>query len=101
MKRIVEKGKRLTGFLFHVLDEINHSRDKKVIQLITPRDAHGCQVSMLMLEKGRQIFDALIDEGVIADWREPNVIRIAPVPLYNTFEDVWRFGHIISKILAG
>jgi len=101
MNALVKKSKRLTGFLFHILDEINQSQDHKVIQLITPRDGHGCQVSMLMLEKGREIFDALIDEGVIADWREPNVIRIAPVPLYNTFEDVWRFGHIISKILAG
>ena len=100
MNALVKKSKRLTGFLFHILDEINRSQEHKVIQLITPRDAHGSQVSMLMLEKGREIFDALIDEGVIADWREPNVIRIAPVPLYNTFEDVWRFGHIISKILA-
>ena len=54
---------------------------------------------MLMLKKGKQIFDALMKEGVIADWREPNVIRVAAVPLYNTFEDVWRFGNIIQSIL--
>lgn len=96
---LVEKSKKLTGFLFHILDEINAGQEHKVIQLITPRDAHGCQISMLMLERGKEIFDALINEGVIADWREPNVIRIAPVPLYNTFEDVWKFGNIISKIL--
>jgi kynureninase len=99
MDALVEKSKKLTGFLFHILDEINESREQKVVQVITPRDAHGCQISMLMLEKGRVIFDALINEGVIADWREPNVIRIAPVPLYNTFEDVWKFGRIISSIL--
>jgi kynureninase len=54
---------------------------------------------MLILKKGKQIFDALIDQGVIGDWREPNVIRVAPVPLYNTFEDVWKFGNIIEIIL--
>ena len=70
-----------------------------MIRLLTPRDAHGCQISMFMLERGKEIFDALINEGVIADWREPNVIRVAPVPLYNTFEDVWKFGSIIQKIL--
>jgi kynureninase len=52
-----------------------------------------------MLERGKEIFDALINEGVIGDWREPNVIRVAPVPLYNTFEDIWKFGDIISRIL--
>lgn len=99
MERLVEKSKNLTGFLFHILDEINREQPHQVIEVITPREAHGCQVSMLMLERGKEIFDALINEGVIADWREPNVIRIAPVPLYNTFEDVWKFGNIIRKIL--
>ena len=99
MERLVEKSKNLTGYLFYILNEINREQKQKVIQPITPEDAHGCQVSMFMLEKGREIFDALINEGVIADWREPNVIRIAPVPLYNTFEDVWTFGNIIKKIL--
>ena len=100
MDTLVEKSKKLTGFLFHILEEINASQKDPVIQVITPKEAHGCQVSMLMLERGKTIFDALINEGVIADWREPNVIRIAPVPLYNTFEDVWKFGDIIQRILA-
>ena len=56
---------------------------------------------MLILEKGREVFTALLDKGVVADWREPNVIRVAPVPLYNTFGEVWRFGNIIDDILAG
>jgi kynureninase len=55
---------------------------------------------MLMRERGKQIFEELTKKGVIADWREPNVIRIAPVPLYNTFEEVWRFGNIIRGILS-
>jgi kynureninase len=96
---LVEKSKKQTGFLFHILDEINNRKEEKIIQVITPRDAHGCQISMLMKQRGKEIFDALISEGVIADWREPNVIRIAPVPLYNTFEDIWKFGDIISRIL--
>jgi kynureninase len=50
-----------------------------------------------MLHRGKEIFDALLKEGVIADWREPNVIRVAPVPLYNSFEDVYRFGEIIQS----
>jgi kynureninase len=52
-----------------------------------------------MLKDGRKIFNELTRQGVIADWREPNVIRIAPVPLYNSFEDIYRFGEIISGIL--
>ncbi|RYY39903.1 MAG: kynureninase [Chitinophagaceae bacterium] len=101
MEPLRAKSRALTGFLFFVLDEINKARDVRMIEVITPResDAHGCQVSMLMLQKGREVFQALSDRGVIADWREPNVIRIAPVPLYNRFEDVWRFGEIISGIL--
>ena len=54
---------------------------------------------MLMLKNGKQVFDALCNEGVLGDWREPNVIRVAPVPLYNTYEDVWKFGNIIQNIL--
>lgn len=100
MNVLIDKSKALTQFLFFILDDINQKQKNKVVQLITPRDAHGCQISMLMLERGKEIFDALINEGVICDWREPNVIRIAPVPLYNTFEDVWKFGDIIQSILS-
>ena len=54
-----------------------------------------------MLQKGKEIFNELSRQGVIADWREPDVIRAAPVPLYNTFEDVWRFGEIVSTTING
>ncbi len=98
-----EKGKKLSGYMHCLLKDINSKQTKKVIEIITPaNDAErGCQVSMLMLTKGKQIFDALSQQGVFADWREPNVIRVAAVPLYNTFEDVWRFGNIIESILNG
>lgn len=101
MEALLEKSHRLTGFLFHVLDDINNRLPEKSIEVITPRGQgeHGCQVSMLMLKKGREVFDSLLQHGVIGDWREPNVIRVAPVPLYNTFEEVWQFGNIIKTIL--
>jgi kynureninase len=99
MESLVLKSTQLTKYLLYILSAINEKHHRKVIQLITPEDAHGCQVSLLMLEKGRTIFEALIDHGVISDWREPNVIRLAPVPLYNNFEDVWTFGNIIQTIL--
>jgi kynureninase len=100
MEALTEKSKRLTGYLFFVLDEINKKHSEKWIDVITPRNEneHGCQVSMLMQHRGKDIFNLLLEAGVIADWREPNVIRIAPVPLYNTFEDVWRFGNIIESM---
>lgn len=98
---LVAKGQQLSDYLLLILDDINASQDRKAIQVITPRGAaeKGCQVSMLMLERGKEIFNALKQQGVIADWREPNVIRVAPTPLYNTFEDLWRFGDIIRSIL--
>ena len=101
MDALTTKSKLLTGYLLFILDEINNRRTHKTIELITPRDEmdRGAQVSLLMLEKGREIFDGLMTRGVMVDWREPNVIRVAPVPLYNTFEDVYRFGNIIQSIL--
>ena len=48
---------------------------------------------------GKALFNKLTDNGVIADWREPNVIRMAPVPLYNSFEDIYRFGQILSSVI--
>ena len=83
------------------MNDINQKNNEKVIEIITPanEEESGCQVSMLMHKNGKEIFNALTNEGVIADWREPNVIRVAPVPLYNTYEDVWRFGNIIENIL--
>ena len=56
---------------------------------------------MIMLKNGKQIFEQLKQQGIIADWREPNVIRVAPVPLYNSFTDVFQFGKILDEIIAG
>ncbi len=98
---LVNKGKQLSAYLIFIINEINHSLNKKVIEIITPSNENerGCQVSMLMLKDGKKIFDELIKAGVIADWREPNVIRVAPVPLYNRFEEIYTFGEIIQNTL--
>jgi kynureninase len=100
-EKINQKRKTLNDYLWFMLDVVNNADTDKVIEFITPKDPlkRGCQVSMLMLKRGREIFDALSKEGVMTDWREPNVIRLAPVPLYNTFEEVWRFADILDKII--
>ncbi len=101
VERLHEKRKKLSAYLHFILNDINNDCHEEVIRIITPSDENerGCQVSMLMLKNGKTIFKELTKRGVIADWREPNVIRIAAVPLYNTFEDVWKFGNIIRSIL--
>jgi kynureninase len=96
--RLHQKRQALNKYLWFIVDEVNKS--KNVFEIITPRNEaeHGCQISLLTGENGKQIFDELTKQGVITDWREPNVIRIAPVPLYNSFEDVWKFGDVVSRI---
>ncbi|HUO84017.1 MAG TPA: kynureninase [Thermoanaerobaculia bacterium] len=92
------KSIRLTGFLEFLLRE----RLPRSIRIITSSDPmlRGCQLS-LEIDSGagnaREIFDRLIAGGVMVDWREPNVIRAAPVPLYNRYEDVWTF---VDRLLA-
>ena len=102
-ENIQQKRILLNAYLWFVLDEINASQKEKLIEFITPREEeeHGCQVSMLMLNKGKGVYDQLMKNGIYVDWREPNVIRLAPVPLYNTFEEVWKFGNTLRSILQG
>jgi kynureninase len=101
MDRLVAKSRKLTGFLAFLLKDINSRTENIELDIITPlhEEEHGCQLSVRMSENGRAIFEALQRKGVITDWREPNVKRIAPVPLYNSFEEVWRFGTILEAIL--
>jgi kynureninase len=97
------KSQKLTGYLEFILDEINSasSSDAFGLEIITPRkkEERGCQISILAHGSGRELFDRLTLKGVISDWREPNVIRCAPVPLYNSFTDVYRFGQILTESL--
>jgi kynureninase len=71
------------------------------LHIITPKEAHerGCQQSILLPKIGRQVFEHLQKNGVIADWREPDVIRVAPVPLYNSFEDVYHLCQLLDEAL--
>lgn len=99
--KLVDKGRLLSNYLMFIMDQINEDVHENIVEVITPRNEKekGCQVSLLMHKKGKEIFEALKRHGVIADWREPNVIRVAPVPLYNRFEDIYQFGEIISGML--
>lgn len=98
---LVTKSKQLAAYLHATLQYINELSSTPSIEVITPASEarHGCQVSLLMLRDGRNVFDALTNAGVVADWREPNVIRIAPVPLYNRFEDIYQFGQILTNTI--
>jgi len=80
-----KKSKLLTNYLFYLLTEVIKSKD---LMIITPclQQERGAQLSILTGSNGKKLFDAISEKGVIADWREPNVIRVAPVPLYNSFE---------------
>jgi kynureninase len=100
MSALRRKSLLLTGYLEYLLKQIDP--DRKEFEIITPSDpAHrGCQLSLLVKKGGKKIFDILTRQGVVADWREPSVIRVAPVPLYNTFEEVWRFVDILKRTLS-
>ncbi len=101
MDALVEKSRKLSGYTHTVIEKINADAGEELIQVITPTDQHerGCQVSMVMKKNGRMVFDALLKNGILTDWREPDVIRIAPVPLYNSFKDVFDFYSTLRKIL--
>lgn len=99
--RLLAKQKQLTGYLWFMLGDVERSVLHRSFEMITPREeaARGCQVSLLIPDKGRPVFNALSKAGIMVDWREPGVIRLAPVPLYNQFEEVWRFANILRQIL--
>jgi kynureninase len=99
IKNLRAKSVLLTGYLEFLLNEIDSS--KKLFTIITPQnpDERGCQLSILMKQNGRKVFDGITKAGVLADWREPDVIRIAPVPLYNSFHDVFWFVDIFRRAM--
>ncbi len=96
--RLREKSLALSGLLRECLEAIPNGG----FELITPREdaQRGCQLSILTDHRGKAVFEALTAEGIIADWREPNVIRLAPVPLYNRYEDVVRFAAVMAQVLS-
>lgn len=98
MKNLREKSVKLTNYLEFLLGEIHDER----IEVITPSDSgkRGCQLSIRVKNSDKNLFKAITAQGVIADWREPDVIRVAPVPLYNSFTDVFRFAAILKECLS-
>jgi kynureninase len=96
MEALRAKSIKLTGYLQFLLES---NRGDKRFTIITPgeMDARGCQLSILVHEHPRELFRKLQAAGVKCDFREPNVIRVAPTPLYNTFHEVWRFTKILAE----
>ncbi|AZQ57479.1 kynureninase [Maribacter sp. MJ134] len=95
MEALIRKRDKIVAYLEFVLTEI----DKEVassFEIITPKD-RGCQLSVFLHGEGKALFQYLMDNGVITDWREPNVIRLAPAPFYCSFEDMYRFGQILKN----
>ncbi len=102
MDQIGAKRDLMTAYMEFVIDTISAQNSERVqFEIITPRDKtkRGAQLSIMAKGQGKALFDALSAEGVVADWREPNVIRIAPAPLYNSFEDCFWFGQLLEKAI--
>jgi len=93
------KSELLTAYLEFILNEINELKNCQIFKIITPKNKseRGGQLSVVCTEKAKEIFNYLTQNGVIGDWREPNVIRLSPVPLYNSFEDIFNAGRILSN----
>lgn len=102
MKAISAKRNDLTAYLEFIIHAISSSSEKVNFEIITPTDKtkRGAQLSILAHGQGKDLFDALSGSGVVADWREPNVIRIAPAPLYNSYEDVYHFGQRLKAAIC-
>ena len=97
MENLRQKSVKLTGYMEFLIKEINEDR----INIITPTDQNerGCQLSIQVKNTDKNLHTQLTESGVISDWREPDVIRVAPVPLYNTFEDVFKFIERFKEVL--
>jgi kynureninase len=94
------KAIELTGYLEYILNHVAASTGV-ALDIITPKrpEERGCQLSVVVPNATSAIVKQLASRGVVVDWREPNVIRMAPVPMYNSFTDVYRFGQIFEEEL--
>lgn len=102
MDKLRAKSIQLTGYAEKVIQEVGEKYGVK-LEVITPSDPEqrGCQLSVIAHGKGKALYERLTQEYVSVDWREPNVIRLAPVPMYNSFEDVYKFGQALEICLQG
>lgn len=97
MEALNAKARLLTGFMEYLVHELEGDQ----VSIITPSDPNqrGCQLSIQVKDADKSLFNQITEDGVIADWREPDVIRVAPVPLYNSFEDVYQFVNILGNAM--
>ena len=93
MPAIIKKSIKLTGYLEYLIDSL-----EQYIKIITPKNYRhrGAQLSIVVKKEPKKVFNSLRSNQVVCDWREPDVIRIAPAPLYNTFVDIYRFYEVIK-----
>ncbi len=98
MHQLAEKSCKITAYLEFVIKEIAKEVNAS-FEIITPEQSNerASQLSIFLHGSGKELFTYLMDNGVIVDWREPNVIRLAPVPLYTSYEDIYNFGQILQK----
>jgi kynureninase len=99
MPKLIKKRNLITAYLEFILKEIDAEIESAAFEIITPanQEERACQLSVYLHGQGRNLFEYLMKNGVITDWREPNVIRLAPVPLYCSFEDMYNFGQLLKK----
>jgi kynureninase len=97
MENLRKKSEMLTGYLEFILKDFSN-----YLTVITPSDPkqRGCQLSIIVKEDGKKLFEYLESQNIIPDWREPDVIRMSAVPMYNSFEDVFRIGEALKNAFA-
>src|SRR5262245_28154532 len=100
MAALRAKSLRLTGYMEYLIGLMNEGRRADKVEILTPREPaeRGCQLSLVLPGDARAAFKKLQQRGVLCDFREPNVARAAPVPLYNTFHEVWRFVRVLDEV---
>ncbi|TAH11944.1 MAG: kynureninase [Runella slithyformis] len=98
IENLRQKSRQLTAFLELMITRANQRTNKNWIEIMTPQhpDERGSQLSLLVAENGRELFDFLLHNHIVGDWREPNCIRLAPAPLYNTFEEIAEVGRCLE-----
>lgn len=102
MDRIAQKRDQLTAYLVYIIEEVSDRMQERCsFEIITPKNPNerGSQLSILARGQGKELYDRLTASGVMADWREPNVIRVAPAPLYNSYEDCYHFGQFLERAI--
>jgi kynureninase len=99
MEKLIVKRNQLTAYLEFILHEIDKEIPSAEFEIITPnkQEERACQLSVFLHGQGRNLFEFLMKNGVITDWREPNVIRLAPAPFYCSYEDMYEFGQILKQ----